>query len=266
MVWAQLSTLHDCFSANTQLQPLMRHRVCYLRQNPDYETHHHFEADSPTMSNQACHFLRLPVEVRLIIYDHVLDTQDEATLSHPLSHVSEQISDEIMPLLLRRVSGFFWTAIPCHEEWFLAIQPFKKIWRMRLINAVEKPLNAVPMLRTNITYHVVMGRHLGTAQHLGLRLQDNKLTGGFLHTDSFYLESEDQNDGVKRLVRVEIDGRHGRVKALSSLWIERGRTGAPEMNEKLTERVWHEQWSGGGRRGPRSVLMCVFQKLSGQQS
>lgn len=213
------------------------------------------------MSTHACHFLRLPVELRLIVYEHVLDTEDEPSLCHPLSLVSEQISDEVMPILLQHTSGFFWTAIACVEEWYLAIQPFKKIWRMRLTNAVEKPSEVVPTLRTKISYHMLMGRHMLTTHNFNQRLRHNTLTGSLLNTESFHLEFEDQTDGVKRLLRGEIDGRIGRVKASSSLWIERGRTGAPDLNKKLTERAWHQQWWGGGRRGPKYVLMCVFQKL-----
>lgn len=143
------------------------------------------------MSNQACHFLRLPVELRLIVYQYVLDTEDEANLRHPLSNVSEQISDEVMPILMQHTSGFFWTAIPCDEEWYLAIQPFKKTWRMRLTNAVEKPLNAMPALRTKITYHMLMGRHMLTRHDLSHRLQNDTLTGRLLNTESFHLEFED---------------------------------------------------------------------------
>lgn len=218
------------------------------------------------MSDQACHFLRLPIELRLIIYDYVFDTQGQATLEHPLSYVSEQTSDEIIPILLRRTSGFFWTAIPCDEAWCLALQPFKKIWRMRLTNAAEEPLNAMPALRTKITYHILIGRHMITTLDFSPRIQQNEINGTFLHARPFYLEPEDQKDGVKRLSRNKVDGRHGKVKASSSLWIERGQSGAPEMNKKLTERVWHEQWRGGGRRGPVNALMCILLKKSGQQS
>ncbi|KAG9657890.1 hypothetical protein KCU95_g13056, partial [Aureobasidium melanogenum] len=215
------------------------------------------------MPDKGPHFLRLPVELRLIIYEYVFADPDEQVLHHGIASISEQVADEVMPILLQRISGFYWTAIPCDEEWYLAIQPCNKIWRMRLTNAAEKPLDAMPTLRTKITYHVLMGRHMITTEDLGLRLQKNTLTGRFFSTNSFYLESEDQTDGVKRLVRMKIDGRHGRVKTASPLWIERGKTGAPELNKKLTERVWHEQWRGGGRRGPAGVSMCVFQKQSG---
>ncbi|KAG9582561.1 hypothetical protein KCU77_g10097, partial [Aureobasidium melanogenum] len=212
------------------------------------------------MSNQTCHFLRLPVEPRLIIYEYVFADLDEQVLHHGIASISEQVAVEVMPILLQRISGFYWTAIPCDEEWYLAIQPCNKIWRMHLTNAAEKPLDAMPMLRTKTTYHVLMGRHMITTDDLGRRLQKNTLTGRFLPTNSFYLESEDQKDGVKRLIRMEIDGRHGRVKAAQTLWIERGKTGAPEFDKKLTERVRNEQWRGGGRRGPAGVSMCVFQK------
>ncbi|KAH0022087.1 hypothetical protein KCU78_g5898, partial [Aureobasidium melanogenum] len=217
------------------------------------------------MSNQTCHFIRLPVELRLIIYEYVFADLDEQVLHHGIASVSEQVAEEVMPILLQRISGFYWTAIPCNEEWYLAIRPCNKIWRMHLTNAPEKPLSAVPEPRTEITYHLLIGRYMVITQDLSRRLRPNGLTGKLSHTCSFYLESEDQKDGVKRLVRTEIDGRHGGVEALSPLWIERGKIGAPEMNKKLTERVWHEQWHGGGRRGPGYALMCVFQKQSGQQ-
>ncbi|KAK6003962.1 hypothetical protein QM012_008812 [Aureobasidium pullulans] len=117
------------------------------KEEPKARPYNHTDTwTSSVMSNQACHFLRLPLELRLMVYDYVFNTQVEVTLVHPLSHISEQISDEVMPILIRRSSGFFWTAIACDEEWYLAIQPFKEIWRMRLTNAAEKPLDATPAL------------------------------------------------------------------------------------------------------------------------
>jgi hypothetical protein len=209
------------------------------------------------MPTQASHFLRLPVELRLIIYDLIFDNPKEIVLHHSLTYVSDQVSEEVMPILFRRLSGFFWTAISCHEEWYLAMQPRNKIWRLRLANVSELPLETVPTLHTKVSYHLLVGRRVLTTQDLSDRLNENRLYGRNTPGCGFHLEKDDQQDGVKRLVgdifNRPYDYEH------SAIWFERGKAGAPEMNKKLTERVWHQQWLGGERRGPTNAWMCKFE-------
>lgn len=206
------------------------------------------------MSTQASHFLRLPVELRLIIYDYIFSDPKEAILRHSLTYVSDQVSEEVMPILLRQFSGFFWTAISCDEEWSLAIKPRDKIWRMRLTNVSELPLNTVPTLHTTVSLHLLGGRRVTTVRGLEDRLRKscrNPIVSRYLRLS---LEKNDQQDGVKRLVAHKDYRTYGFKD--STMWIERGRAGAPEMNKKLTERVWYQQWNGGGRRGPLTAWMC----------
>lgn len=190
------------------------------------------------------HFLRLPVEIRLIIYELIFDDLEETILHHPLTYVSDQISEEVLPILLPRFSGFFWTAIPCHEEWYLAMQPRTKEWRMRLTNVSELPLETVPTLHTKVSFHLLVGRRLFLSDDLSSRIRGRYATCKLDCGSVFQLEKDDQQDGVKRLV----SGLH--------IWIERGRAGAPEMNKKLAERVWYQQWDGGKRRGPLTARLC----------
>lgn len=207
------------------------------------------------MSIQASHFLRLPVELRLIIYEYIFDSHKEVVLHHSLTYVSDQVSQEVMPILLRRFSGFFWTAIACHEEWYLAMKPRNKIWRMRLTNVSELPLDTTLTLQTKVSFHLLVGRRVFTSRDLSDRLINNRVYGGRPNSGcSFHLEEHDQQDGVKRLMG-DIFSRSYDYEH-SAIWFERGRAEAPEMNKKLTERVWHQQWSGGGRRGPSAAWMC----------
>lgn len=209
------------------------------------------------MPDQASKFLQLPIELRLNIYEHLYDDPKEVFLHHSLAYVSDQISEEAMPILLRQFSGFFWTAIPCDEEWYLAMKPRNKIWRMRLINVSELPLDAVPTLHTTVSFHLLVGRRIITAGDLLARLTGNHLYGKLSSEYRLRLERQDQRDGVKRLIS---DGYHYWHEYIdSAIWFERGRAGAPEMNRKLTERVWHQQWYGGGRRGPFDAWMCRFE-------
>jgi len=208
----------------------------------------------PIMSTQASHFLRLPAELRLMIYERVLDGPRESTiLTHSLAYVSDQVSEEIMPILLRQFSGFFWTAIPCDEEWYLALQPRKKIWRLRLANVSELPLDTVPTLHTKVSFHLLVGRRVVTFDSLFNRLH---LYGGLTIGCSFRLDKQDRQDGVKRLVSSK--AHHRDDCDYSAIWFERGRAGAPGMNKTLTKRVWNQQWNGGGRRGPLTAWMCKF--------
>jgi hypothetical protein len=209
---------------------------------------------SPTMPIQPSHFLRLPVELRLIVYELIFDNPRDIVLHHPLAYVSDQISEEVLSILLPRFSGFFWTAIPCHEEWYLALQPRNKVWRMRLTNVSELPLETVPTLHTKVSFHLLVGRRLFLSDDLSGRIRRSyatcKLDCGFV----FRLEEDDQHDGVKRLVRDSPYDWH--AFGGLDIWIERGRAGALEMNKKLTERVWHQQWDGGKRRGPLTARLC----------
>ena len=125
------------------------------------------------MSTQASHFLRLPVELRLIIYDYIFSDPEEAILHHSLTYVLDQISEEVMPILLRQFSGFFWTAIACHEEWYLAMKPRNRIWRMRLTNVSELPLDTVPTLHTEVSFHLLVGRRVFTSRDLLVRFTEN---------------------------------------------------------------------------------------------
>jgi hypothetical protein len=209
------------------------------------------------MSTQASHFLRLPVELRLIIYEYIFDDSKEAEISHSLTHVSDQISEEVMPILLRQFSFFFWTAIACDEEWYLAIQPRKKTWRMRLTNVSELPLETVPTLHTRVSFHLLVGRRLTTRQKVIDRLNENGLHGRLTSVCGLIMEEHDQQDGVKRLSR-DVVYRWNELGD-ANIWLERGRAGAPEMNKKLTERVWHQQWLGGYRRGPAAAWMCKLE-------
>jgi hypothetical protein len=209
---------------------------------------------SSTMPTQASDFLRLPVELRLIIYEYIFDDPRETILHHSLIYVSDQISEEVMPILLRRFSGFFWTAIACDEEWYLAMKPRNKIWRVRLTNVSELPLDTIPTLHTKVSFHLLVGRRVFTSQNLSERLIKNHVHGRPTSGCSFHLEEHDQQDGVKRLVGDISCRPYGNEHA--AIWIERGRAEAPELNKKLTERVWHQQWFGGGRRGPSTAWMC----------
>jgi hypothetical protein len=211
-------------------------------------------APSPIMPTQASHFLRLPVELRLIIYEYIFDDPKEAILHHPLIYVSDQVSEEVMPTLLRQFSFFFWTAIVCHEEWYLAIQPRKKIWRMRLTNVSELPLETVPTLQTRVSFHVLIGRRVLLNIDILDRIYKDWPYYSISARREFHLEKHDQQDGVKRLV--EKPTSRSQRSDHSAIWIERGRAGASEMNKKLTERVWHQQWLGGHRRGPSAAGMC----------
>jgi hypothetical protein len=79
------------------------------------------------MPAQASHLLRLPVELRLIIYGYIFNEPRQATLQHSLTCVSELISEEVLPILLSRFAFFFWTAIPCNEEWYLAFDQRQRV-------------------------------------------------------------------------------------------------------------------------------------------
>jgi hypothetical protein len=206
------------------------------------------------MPAQASHFLRLPVELRLIIYEYIFDDPGQALLQHPLTYVSDKISEEALPILLRYFSGFFWTAIPCDEEWYLAIQPRSKIWRIRLRNVSELPLDTVPTLQTTTSFHLLVGRRISTRDALLERLQKGYRIQLLTHGCRFQLQTYDQQDGVKRLVEDPSNRTH--VFDSSVMWFKRGRAGDPEMNKKLIKRVWHQQWRGGGRRGPVAAWMC----------
>ncbi|CAD0112993.1 unnamed protein product [Aureobasidium uvarum] len=206
------------------------------------------------MSIQSSHFLRLPIELRLMTYEHSFDNPDATSLSHSLTFVSEQVSEEVMPILLRLNSGYFWTAIPCDEEWYMAIRPRKRIWRMRLTNMSEKPLNTMPEMYTTSTYHLLVGRRMMGFSDFYDRLSKNDSMGTVVPGYGLCLEYKDQQDGVKRLMRERFS--KGRESNSPVFWFERGRAGAPEINKRLTERVWHQQWHGGGRRGPTSGWMC----------
>ncbi|KAH0286981.1 hypothetical protein M436DRAFT_78735 [Aureobasidium namibiae CBS 147.97] len=202
------------------------------------------------MSTQTSHFLRLPVELRLIIFEYIFSDPKEAVLRHSLTYVSDQVSEEVMPVLLRRFSAFFWTAISCDEEWYLAIKPRDKIWRMRLTNVSEWPLSTVPTLHTTFSFHVLVGRRISTSDDLIDRLDKGYVAYACDHR----LEDDDQQDGVKRLIKDIADNCH--EYGGLDIWIERGRAGAPEMNMKLTKQVWRQEWIGGGRRGPLMAQMC----------
>ena len=180
-------------------------------------------------------------------------------LKHSLSYVSDQVSEEVMPILLRQFSGFFWTAIPCEEEWYLALQPRRKIWRLRLTNVSEMPLDTVPTIHTKVSFHLLVGRRVVTTGNLSARLLQKYSygTGTLFVGCGFHLEERDQQDGVKRLVSVQ--HHHWPERDYSAMWFERGRAGAPEMNKRLTERVWRQEWDGGGRRGPLTARMCRFE-------
>lgn len=211
------------------------------------------QTTNPTMPTQASHFLRLPVELRLIIYECIFDDHKEVVLRHYLTYVSDQVSEEVMPILLRRFSGFFWTAIACHEEWYLAMKPRNKIWRMRLTNVSELPLDAMPTIHTKVSFHLLVGRRVHTHKDLLIRMIENRVPGKPTSGSVFKLEKHDQQDGVKRLVG-DIFNRLDYDK--TQIWFERGRADAPGLNEMLTERVWHQQWPGGERRGPSAGWLC----------
>lgn len=206
------------------------------------------------MPAQASHLLRLPVELRLIIYGYIFNDPRQATLQHSLTYVSELISEEVLPILLIRFAFFFWTATPCNEEWYLAFQPRKKTWRMRLTNVSEWPVDIVPSLQTKTSYHLLVGRQVCTDRHLFDRLAKNYQLQLLTHGCLFQLQTHDQQDGVKPLIEAPVHGKH-RFDT-STLWFERGRAGDPEVNKKLIQRVWHRQWLGGGRRGPSAARMC----------
>jgi hypothetical protein len=214
-------------------------------------------ATSPVMPTQASHFLRLPVELRLIIYEYIFDDPKGAVIHHSLTYVSDQISEEVMPILLPQFSFFFWTAIACNEEWYLALQPRNKIWRMRLTNVSELPLETVPRLHTKTSFHLLVGRRLTTTGYLSERLYKNRVYGRLSSMCGLVMEKHDQQDGVKRLSR-DVVYRWNELGD-ANIWLERGRAGAPEMNKKLTERVWHQQWLGGYRRGPAAAWMCKLE-------
>lgn len=202
------------------------------------------------MPIQASYFARLPVELRLTIYEYLFDDPKEAILKHSLIYVSDQVSEEVMPILLRRISGFFWTAIPCDEEWYLALQPRKKIWRMRLTNVSELPLDTVPKLHTKVSFHLLVGRRVFTGRDLYDRMSQNGVNCKIISDNNFSIQKHDQQDGVKRMTQPG-----------SLMWFERGRAGAPKQNKKLTDRVWHQQWYGGYKRGPRDAWMCKLEAI-----
>lgn len=206
------------------------------------------------MPTQASHFLRLPVELRLNIYECIFDSHEEIVLHHSLTYVSDQVSEEVIPILFRRFSGFFWTAIACHEEWYLAMKPRNKIWRMRLTNVSELPLDTMPTIHTKVSFHLLVGRWVLTSKDLLSRMIANRVLGKPTSGSIFELEKHDQQDGVKRLAGDIFKRLYDYDQ--SAIWFERGRAEAPEVNKKLTERVWHQQWSGGERRGPSSGWMC----------
>ncbi|KAH0359813.1 hypothetical protein KCU65_g9760, partial [Aureobasidium melanogenum] len=220
----------------------------------------------PNHSNQTSYILRLPPELRIIIYEYILADEAEQIRFLGLASISEQVAQEVIPILARRVSGFYWTDDPCDEEWYLAVQSYNETWRMRLINAVEEPWEAMPVPQTMITCHVLVGRHMVNKQDLKQKLRANKTTGRLLYARNFFLEDNGQSDSVKRFVRDHSSNGNGILGGQTGICVERGRAGAPRINNKLGERVWHQQWWGGGRRAPAYVVMCFFQKQSGQQS
>jgi hypothetical protein len=211
------------------------------------------------MPVQASHFLRLPVELRLIIYEHIFEDPKEITLYHSLTHVSDQVSEEVLPILLRRFSFFFWTAIPCEEEWYFALRPRSKVWRMRLTNVSEWPLQTVPTLHTRVSFHLLIGRHILTHSDLMERMLMNYPHQSLTPRRGFHLEKQDQQDGVKRLVEEPL--YLSQRSDHTAIWFERGRAGAHETNKRLIERVWNQQWFGGGRRGPLNAWMCRLKLL-----
>ena len=82
------------------------------------------------MEGQGCSFLHLPLELRLMVYGYLFDDMLEKILWHPILSVSDQISDEVMPLLLKSIVCYFHLWSWNTDHWRLFVQPRTRIWEI----------------------------------------------------------------------------------------------------------------------------------------